>query len=121
MVGKKASGGFGASAAWAGLAIGACAAGAMAIGALAIGRLTIRGAKISHLEIDELTVRTIALADRSAISRALPELDLQRRNDPRKDWVSFVLPAIAGGIAVIGGALVARMAQSRLEHIRTPP
>lgn len=52
----------GAKAIW-GVAIGAIAIGALAIGALAIGRLAIGRARIRRLEIDDLVVRRLRIAE----------------------------------------------------------
>jgi len=54
-----------------GIAVGAMAVGAVAIGALAIGRLAIGGlvirkARFRTLEVDELTVRRLRLAERQS-------------------------------------------------------
>jgi hypothetical protein len=87
----------GQGAGWAGVAVGACAAGAMAVGALAISR-----AKIGRLEIDTLAVRNLVLLDQRMPARA------SRRGSAMPGSVSALLPAIAGGVAIIGGALAWR-------------
>ena len=44
-------------------AVGALAIGALAIGRLAVGRLVIKKARFGALEVDELTVRTLRVAE----------------------------------------------------------
>ena len=44
-------------------ALGAIAMGAVAIGALAIGRLSVGKARFKSIDIDELTVRKLRMAD----------------------------------------------------------
>ena len=47
-------------------ALGAVAFGAMAIGRLAVGRLVIRKARFGTLEVDELRVHRLSLAEPDA-------------------------------------------------------
>jgi hypothetical protein len=44
-------------------ALGAVAIGALAIGRLAVGRLVIKKARFGALEVDELTVRSLRVAE----------------------------------------------------------
>ena len=45
------------------VAVGAIAIGALAIGRLAVGRLVINKARFRALEVDELTVRRLQIAE----------------------------------------------------------
>ena len=45
-------------------ALGALAIGALAIGRLAVGHLVIRKANFAALQVDELTVRRLRIAER---------------------------------------------------------
>jgi len=45
-------------------AVGVIAIGALAIGRLAVGRLVIRKARFGALEVDDLTVRRLHVAER---------------------------------------------------------
>ena len=47
-------------------ALGAIAVGAVAVGALAVGRLAIKKAHFATLQVDELTVRRLRIAERAA-------------------------------------------------------
>jgi hypothetical protein len=65
-------------------ALGAVAVGALAIGRLAVGRLVIRKARFGTLEVDELRVRRLHLAEPERRVR-IPS----RRRNVKSDLVDY--------------------------------